>query len=815
MNLEEKRLEEALEWDGTLLSRRGPTLTTTCGLRNCGNTCYMNSVLQAMAHVPPLAGVMECDWQSVTSPGSGAPAADEKRREFCDHFAATIQKMWSGEFKDFGPRKLISSTIAMVPEFDLGGQQDAHEALNYILNNLHDDAYVPMAKERHPARRALMLLEEERLKLDEESKNRATVNAALQNGKKKIIVPPLIAALPATAALSQEERLENDKKRELENRVGLAYEPYQKSIVNDVFRVLMTQRVTCSCCDSTSLTVQEDFALCVALPSKSQMKSMGPEKTSSGSKIKSPTSSSLNGNTPSKSSSLTSTNPRQTMSSDDYDTNASPARENNTSPSGNGLFSGFFGSLKGAALSLVGGPTHTLNLEDCLKSFFTADELKGDEQYRCERCNTKVDASRTTELAFLPEILSVELKRFNKSRGAFGLGSQKNSTIVRYPLQGLDLRPYCGSASYAAGYLTDPSSALYDLIGVIRHSGNTNGGHYIATCKSRMDGRWYEIDDEFVNPITNAEELQSPDAYLLFYAKRQTESDTLKKSQALKVLVPKSSVAEEEAVNGDVKMATGESSSRALEKRYVSLAWALKFETMSNPGPLDNSYFECEHGRVAWPAASDVTNRVVAVRLDAFETLKQLYGLESKTAECASLDSCPECKEAHMALQARRDDEYRIVAESNKNPLKLWYVVPNAWVRKWIAFVKNDCGPLGRGPWLGSQPPGPIDTGSLLEKDKETIKPNLKLDSHYRCVNRVVWKAWLDIYGCSGPVLPRSESDLYSDPIDDSRVVDEQVAAAVNGSEDETICDGLVANSSIELMSEEMTSASALQERRA
>lgn len=35
----------------------------------------------------------------------------------------------------------------------------------------------------------------------------------------------------------------------------------------------------------------------------------------------------------------------------------------------------------------------------------------------------------------------------------------------------------------------------YDLVGVINHFGNMQGGHYTANCLNKEDSKWYNFDD--------------------------------------------------------------------------------------------------------------------------------------------------------------------------------------------------------------------------------------------------------------------------------------------------------------------------------
>jgi len=605
-------------------------------------------------------------------------------------------------------RSLITAVVETVPEFRMHGQQDAEEALTYALNNLHDDLFVPVPKELHPAYGKLQKLEKERIRLEHDAK--------LKSGRKD-------AGDEATR-----------KKKEEEARIAQAYEPYKRSVVSDTFQSLLAQRVTCSKCSATSLTVQECFNVPLELPSKAQTKTLNGTNGEGRPYANSKATVSALKSIPS-SVSLEPGSPKPA-------TKADPAGDGS---SGSGFLSSTWSSLR-SALSFTG---HTLELDQCLKSFFALETLKGDEQYYCEHCKTKEDATKVLELVHLPEVVCFQLKRFNKNRGTLGLGSAKNSTTVRYPVEGLDLSPYCGNVCSENG-----DCALYDLISVVRHSGGANSGHYIATCKSVSHNKWFEYDDEFVTSVSNVDQLQSPDAYLLFYAKRPAQSDSEKRERALKAL---------------------RSPASDTSRSFISRYWALKFETMTQPGPVDNCSFACEHGAVAIPALQDVKDRVISIPTSALNDLEQLYQGPVPPLRIKQLEACEICKEAYEAMEARRSAELEECSELFKKVTKVYYMVPRAWFLKWLAFVHNDCGPLGRGPWTGTPPPSKIDVASLLDKDDKSVRPNLKLDSNYLAVNKFVFKFWEKTYGVTAPPLARVGRDIYSAIVEDTDDVEETI----------------------------------------
>ncbi|KAL3902469.1 MAG: hypothetical protein SGILL_010812, partial [Bacillariaceae sp.] len=146
-----------------------------------------------------------------------------------------------------------------------------------------------------------------------------------------------------------------------------------------------------------------------------------------------------------------------------------------------------------------------LPLGNCLSEFCKAQKLGEDDNestsWRCPRC--KVDrpgASQKMVLWRLPDILSIHLKRFRSSHKF----REKISTKVNFPLTGLDMKEWCHPESQAV-MDENGEACVYDLIGVLNHSGILGGGHYIASCKATpcsRDGR-EEVAYDFNGVGTN------------------------------------------------------------------------------------------------------------------------------------------------------------------------------------------------------------------------------------------------------------------------------------------------------------------------
>ena len=160
-----------------------------------------------------------------------------------------------------------------------------------------------------------------------------------------------------------------------------------------------------------------------------------------------------------------------------------------------------------------------MTLDDCFDKFRTEELLVDDNQVYCRNCKEHKDAYKKMDVYKLPNILIIQLKRFNRgSRGSsygmsYGMGmasgASKNSDLIDFPLEGLDMEKY----------LLDPSSGeqtVYDLYGISNHMGSLYGGHYTANCRNSVNGNWYNFNDSSVSK-TSEGSLVSAAAYVLFY----------------------------------------------------------------------------------------------------------------------------------------------------------------------------------------------------------------------------------------------------------------------------------------------------------
>ncbi|KAI1080287.1 ubiquitin carboxyl-terminal hydrolase [Whalleya microplaca] len=154
----------------------------------------------------------------------------------------------------------------------------------------------------------------------------------------------------------------------------------------------------------------------------------------------------------------------------------------------------------------------SLTLQDCLDEEY----IKSDKcEYRCRSCQSSQQARRDHSIRLLPNVLSIQLKRFEFKQGSRDRVASKINTEVQFPLQ-LNMLPYTtrGRMPDAKDSQELARSCTYDLLSVVEHVGEIDTGHYVSYC--RVGEQWFSFNDHKVELARKSDVLGSQ-AYLLFY----------------------------------------------------------------------------------------------------------------------------------------------------------------------------------------------------------------------------------------------------------------------------------------------------------
>ena len=182
------------------------------------------------------------------------------------------------------------------------------------------------------------------------------------------------------------------------------------------------------------------------------------------------------------------------------------------------------------------------NLTESLDQFVRGELLEGDNAYYCEKCQAKRSAVKRMSIRKLPKTLVIQLKRFHYDHETNR--AVKFDDYFEFPRQ-LDMSPYTTEGIRQAEKTSETSKVqrsrtlstssmssasmrqktggqsqanqkmmqVYDLVGMVVHSGSAGAGHYYSFIKDRSSDKWFKFNDTSVEEMEMTEETLAQECF--------------------------------------------------------------------------------------------------------------------------------------------------------------------------------------------------------------------------------------------------------------------------------------------------------------
>lgn len=132
------------------------------------------------------------------------------------------------------------------------------------------------------------------------------------------------------------------------------------------------------------------------------------------------------------------------------------------------------------------------NIKESLKFFEKEEDLENENKWKCSACNSSKSSKHKVEIIDCPKVLIVHLLRFDG-------GYRKDN-------RGVDVDEEISMGG-----------KLYEVVGLVCHTGVLNSGHYISYAK--RSGGWYCFDDSVVSKVSDVP-FKNSNGYLIFYQRK-------------------------------------------------------------------------------------------------------------------------------------------------------------------------------------------------------------------------------------------------------------------------------------------------------
>jgi len=189
----------------------------------------------------------------------------------------------------------------------------------------------------------------------------------------------------------------------------------------------------------------------------------------------------------------------------------------------------------GKSTSNLASTRNLLDVTSALDKFTAMEHL--DSGYKCEKCGETGSATKQSRLVSIPPILTLHLKRFRYGSNGKNVGQsfpysrRRNSELSSLLNSGVsgtsgsakieghvkfeqvfDIRPYLTEEKKC-----EIKSMFCRLFAVVVHAGkNSHSGHYISYVRNVQKNEWWKMDDSRVTRVAK-DEVVGAEAYMLFY----------------------------------------------------------------------------------------------------------------------------------------------------------------------------------------------------------------------------------------------------------------------------------------------------------
>uniref|UniRef100_A0A8C9WYU0 Ubiquitin carboxyl-terminal hydrolase 33 n=1 Tax=Sander lucioperca TaxID=283035 RepID=A0A8C9WYU0_SANLU len=717
------------------LGPHSPHATSLTGLKNIGNTCYMNAALQALSNCPPLTQFfLEC----------GGMVRTDKKPALCRSYQKLVSDLWHKNRPSYVvPTNLFQGIKAINPMFRGYSQQDSQEFLRCLMDQLHEELKETLPEPYDQSNGITVedgREEDNRSQSDNDfqscescgSSERADNevqggNVTMEDTNEAEMLIPEQDEIQANREWQKEKNMINDLYRSGVNGVmgGSTGVDMDKDvdtttettpIISSQGAIKVQGRTSDSFPDIQMSNSTRPQSL-VPMEGHIPKMSSSPPKAASGwpslnpahkkgtsskrqKKYRSVISDVFDGTIVSSVQCLTCDRVSVTLENFQDISLPIPGKEDlaklhsathQTSLVKAGSCGeayapqGWIAFVMEYIKSWFWGPVVTL--QDCLAAFFARDELKGEH----------VGETTCT-------ILCVHLKRFRHEL----MFSTKISTHVSFPLEGLDLQPFLAKDSSA-------QTTNYDLLSVICHHGTASKECLAFISLNDVNNLWYEFDDQSVTEVSES-------------CVQNAEFHCASSEDALK---------ERRRVSGLFNMMEP-----SLLQFYISRQWLNKFKTFAEPGPISNDDFLCLHGGVPPNKATFIDDLVVMLPQNVWDHLYSRYGGGPAVNH---LYVCHTCQIEIEKLEKRCKSELDMFVRLNKafqeeeSPVVI-YCISMQWFREWEGFVKGK----------DNDPPGPIDNSKITVNKNGHL--TLKQGADSGQISEETWNFLHSIY-TGGPLV--------------------------------------------------------------